>query len=88
MKAKADLFGTAAAPKRRSASSNKKGKQKGGIKNLKEQQSREAERKKMQNAEKIIMDMFIEIKANLEKDDDADFNEVIKIKVKLCKEND
>lgn len=87
MKAPADSFGMSA-PRPRSASSNKKGKAKGGIKGLKEQQAREAERKKMMNAEKNLQDWFTEIKANLDKDDDADFNDVLKIKVRVCKEKD
>lgn len=87
MKAPADSFGMSA-PRPRSASSNKKGKAKGGIKGLKEQQAREAERKKMMNAEKNLQDWFTEIKANLDKDDDAEFNDVLKVKVRVCKEKD
>lgn len=55
---------------------------------MKEQQAREAERKKMVNAEKNLHDWFVEIKANLEKEDDAEFNELLKIKVRVCKEKD
>ena len=87
MKAPADSFG-ASAPRPRSQSSNKKGKLKGGLKNAQEQQAREAERKKMVNAERIIHEWFTEIKANLEKDDDADFNDSIRIKVRTYKEKD
>lgn len=74
MKAPADSFG-ASAPRPRSQSSNKKGKLKGGLKNVQEQQLREAERKKNLNAERIIQEWFTEIKANLEKDNEADFND-------------
>jgi S-adenosylmethionine:tRNA-ribosyltransferase-isomerase (queuine synthetase) len=87
MKAPADSFGPSA-PRPRSQSSNKKGKLKGGLKNAQEQQAREAERKKMVNAERIIHEWFTEIKANLEKDDDADFNDSIRIKVRTYKEKD
>jgi len=88
MKAPTDSFAGTSSPKRtaRSASNLKGGKNKKMT--LQEQKAREAEMKRRSNAEKNLNAWFKEIKTNLEKDEEADFNTSLKIKVKFCKAKD
>ena len=88
MKAPADSFGAPSSTRRSTRSQSvKRGKGKGKT-SLKEQKERETESKKRANAERNLNSWFKEIKTCNERDDEADFNDKLKIKVKLCKEKD